>query len=188
MSSAPRVTCSAFKQLGTVADYTGLLDVLSQFQTWKQHVMGPICHDLQSSYQSLTATNRLLLNLSEMVKNTVATQQFDDLVDKVESQLQLLDRHVKSVRGAPEKLTAFKDKIMQRMMKLKNDYTRAMQAVDSVVNPCRAPVKPVRKPVKKPVRPRKKVPRRHPRKLKTKKRHRRKKCKTRKKQHTKKQR
>ena len=171
-----------FTQLG--ADYNGLLGVLSQFQMWKHHVMGPICHDLQSSYQSLIATNRLLLNLGEVVKNTVATQQFDDLADRVESQLKLLNRHVKSVRGAPEKLTAFKDKTMQRMMKLKNDYTRAMQAVDHVVNPHRAPVKPVRKPVK----PRKKVPRRHPRKLKTKKMHRRKKNKTRKKGHTKKQR
>ncbi len=172
-----------FTQLG--ADYNGLLGVLSQFQMWKHHVMGPICHDLQSSYQSLIATNRLLLNLGEVVKNTVATQQFDDLADRVESQLKLLNRHVKSVRGAPEKLTAFKDKTMQRMMKLKNDYTRAMQAVDSVVNPRRAPVK---KPARKPVKPRKRVPRRHPRKLKTKKMHRRKKNKTRKKGNTKKQR
>jgi hypothetical protein len=127
--------CDNFKQLGTVSDYVSLLDVLSKFQAWKQNVMGPLVEDLRSSQHNLTSTNHLLRNLNDMVNSAVATSQFDDLVTNVDSQLRVLDANVKSVRGAPEKLLTFRQKTMQRMVKLRNDYTQAMKQVQNVVNP-----------------------------------------------------
>ena len=125
--------CEPFKRLGTVSDYTELLDAVGKFRTWKETVLKPIVNDLGSSLRTLKETNRVLHELAEFVTTSLSTSDIDELVCTIESQLRTLGVHMNVLRNAPSKLLKFKEKTFQRMMTLKNKYAATMRQMHEVV-------------------------------------------------------
>ena len=141
--------CEPFRRLGTVSDYTGLLDAVVKFKAWKENVFKPIVEDLGVSLHTLKATNHLLHELSQLVTSSVSTHEFDDVVCNIESQLQTLGEHMSTLRNAPEKLLRFKQKTIRKMEAIKKKYTSTMTDMNNVVRKCPQPRKPDAEPVRR---------------------------------------
>lgn len=131
--------CEPFKRLGTVSDYTGLLDAVVKFKAWKESVFKPIVADLAVSLHTLKETNHLLHELAELVTSSVSTQEFDDVVCSIESQLHMLGLYMSTLRNAPNKLIKFKQKTTEKLAAIKNKYASTMKEVHQVARPCSEP-------------------------------------------------
>jgi hypothetical protein len=141
--------CEPFKRLGTVSDYTGLLDAVVKFKAWKESVFKPIVADLAVSLHTLKETNHLLHELSELVTSSVSTQEFDDVVCSIESQLQMLGLHMSTLRNAPSTLLKFKQKTAEKLQAIKNKYASAMKEMQQVARPCLAPRRRIVQPIRR---------------------------------------
>lgn len=130
--------CQPFKNLGKLTDYHELFEGLAKFRTWKDTVLAPVVSALGTNYQNLLGANHVLHQVVEMVNNSIESPALDELMHKVDRQLNLLGVHLNTLRDGPAKLCGFKRGTMKKMTDLQTRYATTMKCVQqrSLLNTC----------------------------------------------------
>ena len=126
--------CDAFKNLGTLEDYHGLLSVAYKFRRWKDHFLNPLIKNLDKNYHHLVGTNHILHELTELMNSSVSSPELDRLMCNVDGQLKMLSRNLDVLGNVPAKMEAFKHRAAKRMKNLQEDYAAASRRMRRVTH------------------------------------------------------